>query len=87
VEDTIPREAPAEIAILRLDTDWYESTKLELIHLYPKLSIGGILIVDDYGHWEGARRAADEYIRENKLVILFQRIDYTGRIAVKIEPL
>jgi hypothetical protein len=85
VEDTIPREAPAEIAILRLDTDWYESTRHELMHLYPKLSIGGILIVDDYGHWEGAQRAVDEYIRDNRLVILLQRIDYTGRIAVKIE--
>ena len=87
VEDTIPREAPQEIAILRLDTDWYESTRHELIHLYPKLSIGGILIVDDYGHWEGARKAVDEYIRDNRLVILLQRIDYAGRIAVKIEPL
>jgi O-methyltransferase len=84
VEDTIPREAPAEIAILRLDTDWYESTKHELIHLYPKLSIGGILIVDDYGHWEGARRAVDEYIRDRSLAILLHRIDYTGRIALKI---
>jgi len=83
VEDTIPREAPEEIAILRLDTDWYQSTRHELMHLYPKLSIGGILIVDDYGHWEGARRALDEYISDNRLVILLQRIDYTGRIAVK----
>jgi hypothetical protein len=83
VEDTIPREAPAEIALLRLDTDWYESTRHELIHLYPKLSIGGVLIVDDYGHWEGARRAVDEYIRDNSLAILLHRIDYTGRIAVK----
>jgi hypothetical protein len=83
VEDTIPREAPEEIAILRLDTDWYQSTRHELMHLYPKLSIGGILIVDDYGHWEGARRAVDEYISDNRLVILLQRIDYTGRIAVK----
>jgi O-methyltransferase len=86
VEDTIPREAPAEIAVLRLDTDWYESTRHELMHLYPKLSIGGILIVDDYGHWEGARRAVDEYIIDNRLGILLQRIDYTGRIAVKTEP-
>ncbi len=87
VEDTIPREAPAEIAILRLDTDWYESTRHELIYLYLKLSIGGILIVDDYGHWEGARRAVDEYVKDNGLVILLQRIDYTGRIAVKIGPM
>jgi hypothetical protein len=51
--------------------------------LYPKPSIGVVLIVDDYGHWEGARRAVDEYIRDNSLAILLHRIDYTGRIAVK----
>lgn len=86
VEDTIPREAPAEIAILRLDTDWYESTKHELLHLYPKLAIGGVLIIDDYGYWEGARKAVDEFIGENRLPILLQRIDDTGRIAVKTVP-
>jgi O-methyltransferase len=84
VEDTIPREAPEKIAILRLDTDWYESTKHELTYLYPKLSIGGILIIDDYGFWEGARKAVDEYVNENALKIFLQRIDDTGRIAVKI---
>jgi hypothetical protein len=86
VEDTIPKESPDKISILRLDTDWYESTSHELIHLYPKLSIGGVLIIDDYGHWEGARKAVDEYINDNKLHILLNRIDYTGRIAVKIDP-
>ncbi len=84
VEDTIPAQAPAQIALLRLDTDWYESTKHELIHLYPRLSTGGVLIIDDYGHWQGARRAVDEYIEENKLRLLLCRVDYTGRIAVKI---
>jgi O-methyltransferase len=86
VEDTIPREAPHNIVILRLDTDWYASTRHELIHLYPKLSVGGVLVVDDYGHWEGARKAVDEYINDNRLPILLQRIDYTGRIAVKRGP-
>src|SRR5262249_33819776 len=56
VEDTIPEEAPAEIGLLRLDTDWYESTKHELEHLYPRLRNGGVLIIDDYGHWQGARK-------------------------------
>jgi O-methyltransferase len=83
VENTIPLEAPEQISLLRLDTDWYESTKHELVHLFPKLSVGGVLIVDDYGHWEGARRAVDEYIDEHKLRILLCRIDYTGRVAVK----
>jgi O-methyltransferase len=83
VEDTIPQTMPREIAILRLDTDWYESTKHELIHLFPLLNKNGVLILDDYGHWQGARKAVDEYIEENKISILLNRIDETGRIAVK----
>jgi O-methyltransferase len=85
VEDTIPTEAPTEIAILRLDTDWYESTRHELIHLYPRLSRRGVLIIDDYGHFEGARKAVDEYVEDNRLPIFLNRIDYTGRLAVKDE--
>ncbi len=64
VEDTIPGRAPARIALLRLDTDFYESTRHELIHLYPRLAAGGVLIIDDYEAWEGARRAVDEYFEE-----------------------
>jgi len=84
VEETIPRYAPQRIALLRLDTDWYESTKHELHHLFPRLSPGGVVIIDDYGHWSGARRAVDEYIRDHRISILLTRIDYTGRIGVKI---
>lgn len=84
VEDTIPGVSPSQIAILRLDTDWYESTKHELIHLFPKLSVGGVLIIDDYGCWEGARKAVDEYIEANHLPILLNRIDDNGRIAIKL---
>jgi len=83
VEDTIPGKIPAKIAVLRLDTDWYESTRHELIHLFPLLTVGGVLILDDYGYWQGARKAADEYFRENNIQILLNRIDETGRIAVK----
>lgn len=83
VEDTIPGTIPDEIAILRLDTDWYESTKHELAHLYPRLSPGGVLIIDDYGHWQGARRAVDEYIAATGERLFLSRIDYTGRLAVK----
>lgn len=84
VEDTIPGNVPAQkIALLRLDTDWYESTRHELIHLYPLLSANGILIIDDYGYWQGCRKAVDEYIKENKLTILLNRIDETGRLVVK----
>jgi hypothetical protein len=85
VEETIPSRAPTRIALLRLDTDWYESTYHELVHLYPRLSVGGVLIIDDYGHWAGARRAVDQYIEEQQLRLLLHRIDYTGRASVKLE--
>jgi O-methyltransferase len=83
VEETIPGHAPDRLALLRLDTDWYESTRHELRHLYPRLQEGGVLIIDDYGHWEGARRAVDEYFGSQAPPLLLNRIDYTGRIAVK----
>jgi O-methyltransferase len=82
VEDTIPGHAPAEIAILRLDTDWYASTKHELNGLYPRLSSGGVLILDDYGWWQGSRKAVDEYLTETGARLLLLRID-EGRIAVR----
>lgn len=85
VEQTIPGAAPDKIALLRLDTDWYESTRHELEHLFPRLVKGGVLIVDDYGHWQGARKAVDEYVEKNGVKLLLNRIDYTGRIAVKVE--
>jgi hypothetical protein len=81
VERTLPERAPAQIALLRLDTDWYESTRHELVHLYPRLTPGGVLIIDDYGHFAGARRATDEYFAGDP--VLLSRIDYTGRLAVK----
>ena len=84
VEQTIPKMVPSSIALLRLDTDWYESTYHELVHLFPKLVTGGVLIIDDYGHWQGARKAVDQYFAEQKTPILLNRIDYTGRIAIKL---
>jgi O-methyltransferase len=86
VEDTLPNRAPARIALLRLDTDWYESTRHELVHLFPRLVSGGILIVDDYGHWLGARRAVDEYLNGLGEPFFLARIDYTGRIGVRAAP-
>jgi O-methyltransferase len=83
VEETVPTEAPERIALLRLDTDWYESTLHELVHLYPRLASGGVLIIDDYGHWQGARKAVDEYLAEHDIPLLLNRVDYTARIAVK----
>jgi hypothetical protein len=83
VEDTLPQHAPPTIALLRLDTDWYESTRHELVHLYPRLSRDGVLIIDDYGHWRGSRKATDEYIADHDLHLFLGRIDYTGRITIK----
>lgn len=81
VEDTLPEFCPLEIALLRLDTDWYESTRRELECMYPVVSRGGILIIDDYGHFLGARKAVDEYFKAKP--VFLSRLDYTGRILVK----
>lgn len=83
VEETIPGVAPERIALLRLDTDWYESTKHELEHLYDRVVPGGVVIIDDYGHWQGARRAVDEYLAKLEKRPYLHRIDYTGRSFVK----
>ena len=82
VEETIPADMPAVISLLRLDTDWYESTAHELKYLYPVLSSGGVLIIDDYGHWRGSREATDEYFTEHGGILL-NRMDYSGRMGVK----
>lgn len=85
MKKTLPASAsaPGPLALLRLDTDWYESTKHEMDHLYPLLAPGGVLIVDDFGHWEGARRAVEEFFDTNGGSPLLARIDYAARIAVK----
>uniref|UniRef100_UPI003C7BFC55 TylF/MycF/NovP-related O-methyltransferase n=1 Tax=unclassified Streptomyces TaxID=2593676 RepID=UPI003C7BFC55 len=82
VEDTLPERAPERISILRLDTDWYGSTKHELHHLYGRLVSGGVLLIDDYGYWQGSRQAVDEFLEETGEQLLLLRMD-EGRIAVK----
>ena len=72
-----------QISLLRLDTYFYESTKIELEILYPKLSSGGVLIIDDYGHWKGSRKAVDEYFELDKNFMWLHRIDYASRILIK----
>jgi O-methyltransferase len=81
VEDTIPTVMPPEIALLRLDTDFYSSTKHELVHLYPRLPSGGVLIIDDYG--ANCRRAVDEYAAEHQLRWFLTRLDAHVRLLVK----
>ncbi len=84
VEETIPASAPDSISLLRLDTDWYDSTRHELVYLFPRLSKAGVIIIDDYGHWQGCRQACDEYFTHSRIPILLNRIDFGGRIALKL---
>ena len=83
VEDTIPGNIPDKIAVLRLDTDWYESTVHELEHLFPRLADRGVLLIDDYGHWKGQQEAVDAYF-EDKFKPLLSRTDYSGRMMIKL---
>jgi hypothetical protein len=85
VEETVPARAPKKIALLRLDTDFYSSTKHELEHLYPRLSRGGVLIIDDYGAFRGSREATDEYIARSRVPLLLSRVDEHVRMAVKLD--
>jgi O-methyltransferase len=82
VEDTVPGQAPERIAILRLDTDWYDSTRHELDHLYDRVAPGGVIIFDDYDYWEGARKAVDEFVTAGGHRLLLVPIG-SGRMAVK----
>ena len=85
VEDTIPLKVPKQISLLRVDIDWYEPTLHCMKYLFPLISSGGVLILDDYGFLVGAQKAIDEYIKENNIPILLNRIDKCCRIGLKIE--
>lgn len=73
---------PSKIAILRLDTDWYESTKFELDNFYDNVADNGVVIIDDYGHWQGCKKAVDEFLANN-IEIKIDHIDYTGIKFIK----
>src|SRR5262249_6800965 len=76
---------PKSISVLRLDTDWYESTKKELEVLYPRLNRGGVLLIDDYGYWAGSKQATDEFFAKNQNRPFLQYTDSSGRLAVKFD--
>ena len=82
-EDTLPGCAIESIALLHVDGDWYESVKATLDHLYDRVSPGGIIQFDDYGHWAGARRAIDEFMRNRGITQPLRRIDFSGRQLIK----
>ena len=83
VEDTLPNNNSDQIALLRLDTDWYASTYHELTHLFPLLVERGVLLLDDYGYWEGSKKATDQFLAEKKILMLLNRIDPSGVIGIK----
>ena len=85
VEDTLPHPEVSSIAILRLDTDYYTSTAWELKTLWASLNVGGVLLLDDYGQFHGARQAVDEFIAKHKIPALLHRDDVTGRTMIKIQ--
>lgn len=84
-EDSLPQQAPFAVAILRIDTDSCRSAQHEMEHLGPRLVAGGVLIIGDYGDWQGVRKPVDEYCDQHRLPLLLHHIDHTARMAVKLE--
>ena len=84
VETTLKKLKPKKIALLRLDTDFYSSTKAELDNLYELVEKNGIIIIDDYGHWRGCKKAVDNFFKDKKN-FFFNYIDYSAIIGIKLE--
>jgi O-methyltransferase len=76
-QDTVPasRESVGDIALLRLDGDWYESTKFCIENLFDKVVSGGFVVIDDYGKFEGCRRAVDEFLTGRRITPTFAHSD------------
>ena len=83
VEESLLKTVPERIALLRLDTDWYESTKSEMETLFPRVAPGGLILLDYNFRWMGSRKAVDEYIAQNGIRIFWTRIDDHSVIGVK----
>lgn len=84
-EETVPRVSATlgPIALLRLDGDWYSSTKICLDHLYERVVPNGVVVIDDYGHWEGCRKAVDEFLPKLGHPVMLHFVDYTARYWIK----
>ena len=78
-EDTITKYKMniGKIALLHLDGDWYESTKVSLENLFDNIVPGGYIVIDDYGHWRGCKKAVDEFLKQRNLHYTLERVDYT----------
>lgn len=83
VEDTVPKFLPEKISLLRIDTDWFQSEYHGLCHAFPRLQPKGVIILDNYGCWNGARYAADKYFNENNIKILLNRTNFSERVGIK----
>ncbi|MPZ15241.1 MAG: hypothetical protein GEU73_12600 [Chloroflexi bacterium] len=81
--DTLPATETGPIAVLHIDSDWYESVRLSLAHLYGRVTPGGVVQIDDYGRWTGTRRAVDEFLAEQQPTVRLQRVDYIARRWIK----
>lgn len=77
-KDTLPKAPIERLAIMRLDGDMYQSTMVALVNLYPKLSVGGYVIIDDYNSVEACRQAAEDFRASNSITDEIQEIDWTG---------
>jgi hypothetical protein len=82
---TLPVTPIGRIAVLHIDGDWYESVKVCLDLLYDKVVPGGVIQFDDYGYWQGARKAVDEFFQSRGIRSRLQRLDYSGRFLIKEE--
>lgn len=81
-QNTVPAAVASgqvkQLSVLRIDGDWYESTRICLEHLCPLVSPGGFVIIDDYGHFEGCRKAVDEYLAVHGKGTQLSKIDSDG---------
>jgi O-methyltransferase len=82
-QETLPVTSVERIAVLHLDGDWYESVKVCLDCLYDKVVDGGVIQLDDYGYWKGARNAVDEFLERRGIQTRLRRLDYSGRLLIK----
>ena len=76
--ETFPHARTGQIALLVIDADWYDSVKLVLHTFYDAVAPGGIIYIDDYGYWEGCRKATDEFFAERHIEVPLLAIDDTG---------
>jgi hypothetical protein len=86
-QETLPSTPVSRIAVLHIDGDWYESVKVCLDSLYDKVVPGGVIQLDDYGYWQGARKAVEEFLEVRGIQSRLQRLDYSGRFLIKADSL